>query len=110
MHKAIIILDWLVLAVCIIVWALNQPRFVQRLSEVSPETYAQLGYPPVGFTQFVRPDEIPGIFALSGFLLSGGYRDIPDDRLHALGGRIRRAWFIAFLSGAFFFYAVIRSQ
>jgi hypothetical protein len=110
MPKAIIIIDWLVLAVCIIVWALNQPRFVQRLSEVSPETYARLGYPTTGFAEFVRPDEISGIFSLSWFLLSGGYRVIPDERLQVLGGRIRCAWFIAFLSGAFFFYAVIQSQ
>ena len=110
MSHSVLVLIWLIFAVCLVYWCMLQPQFNSRLMEEHPATYIQLGRPPIEWQELYRPDDISGVFAVNAFILTGDYRQQNDPVLNELGNRIRWVWLLALVAFGSMMFAVVQNM
>jgi hypothetical protein len=101
-RRALILVLWVLFALCFVAGLLLRRRFTRRLMEAHPAEHARLGGPPADLFPYNDLDTLAAMRAQGRFMQAGEYRRLGDEALNRTGDALRRLTLAQALLGAGF--------
>jgi hypothetical protein len=101
-RRALILVLWVLFALCFVAGLLLRRRFTRQLMDAHPAEHARLGAPPPDLFPYNDLETLAAMRAQSRFMQAGDYRGLDDEALNRTGDALRRLTLAQALLGAGF--------